>query len=102
MDETNCNLFLRRSQGRSRRGTRCSVKAATSRGPNIHVIGAISQTGLVYWERRRGSFLKEDCAEWLRQALRRCEEPYHQGPVSPSEYIHVILTENMTVKVLPG
>lgn len=78
MDETNCNLFLRRSQGRSRRGTRCCVKAATSRGPNVHVIGAICQTGLVFWERRRGSFLKEDCAEWLRQALRRSDEPYDQ------------------------
>ena len=75
MDETNVNLFLRRSEGRSRRGTRCSVKTATSKGDNIHVIGAINQTGLVYWERRRGSFRKDDCCEWLRRALRHCPEP---------------------------
>ena len=75
MDETNINLFLRRSQGRSRKGTRCSVKAATAKGPNIHVIGAMTQTGIVYWESRRGSFKKDDCNQWLREALRRCPEP---------------------------
>lgn len=75
MDETNCNLFLRRSQGRSRRGTRCTVKTATGKGANIHVIGAITQTGMLYWERRRGSFRKEECCEWLRRALRSCQEP---------------------------
>ena len=75
IDETNFNLFLRRSEGRSRRGTRCSVKAPTSKGKNVHVIGAVSQTGLVYWERRRGSYKKPDCQEWLRSVLRRVDEP---------------------------
>ena len=74
MDETNVNLFLRRSEGWSRRGSRCCVKTATSKGDNVHIIGAISQTGPVYWERRRGSFRKEDCLEWLRRALRHCNE----------------------------
>lgn len=49
IDETNINLFLRRTEGRSLKGTRCSVKAATARGPNVHLIGAMTQTGLVYW-----------------------------------------------------
>ena len=53
IDETNINLFLRRTKGRSLKGTRCSVKAATARGPNVHSIGAMTQTGLVYWEHRR-------------------------------------------------
>ena len=53
IDESNCNLFLRRSQGRSRRGTRCCLKVATTRGSNVHIIGAISQTGRVFWERQR-------------------------------------------------
>ena len=75
IDETNFNLFLRRNEGRSRRGTRCSVKAPTSKGKNVHVIGAVSQTGLVYWERRRGSYKKPDCQEWLRSVLRRVDEP---------------------------
>lgn len=70
IDESNCNLFLRRSEGRSKRGTRCSVKVATSRGSNVHIIGAISQTGLVFWERQRGSYTKDKCCEWLRRLLR--------------------------------
>ena len=81
INETNVNLFMRRSQGRSRRGTRCSVKAATSKGPNIHVIGAMSQTGVVYWERRRGSYKKADCGEWLGRALQACASPLHQVTV---------------------
>ena len=75
IDETNVNLFLRRSQGRSRKGTRCSLKSPTSKGKNVHVIGGISQRGLVYWERRRGSYRKEDCCEWLRNMLRALPEP---------------------------
>lgn len=70
IDECNVNLFLRRTSGRSRKGARCSVKAPISKGKNVHVIGAISQTGLVYWERRRGSFTKDDCKDWLRRMLR--------------------------------
>jgi len=70
IDESNCNLFLRRSNGRSKKGTRCCVKAASSKGPNIHIIAAICQTGIVYWEKRRGSYKKEDCADWFRAMLR--------------------------------
>ena len=50
MDESNCNLFLRRREGRSRKGTRCTVKTPTSKGKNVHMIGAISKQGLVYFE----------------------------------------------------
>ena len=37
IDETNVNLFVRRSFGRSRKGTRCSVKTPTARGKNVHI-----------------------------------------------------------------
>ena len=70
VDETNINLFLRRSCGRSKKGTRCLVKTPTSKGKNLHIIGAITQTGLVFWERRRGSYTKEECHEWTRRMLR--------------------------------
>lgn len=75
IDESNCNLFLRRTQGRSRKGTRCSVKIPTSRGKNVHIIGGISQQGLVYLERRRGSYRRDDCCDWLRRMLRAVPEP---------------------------
>ena len=45
------------------------------------MIGAVSQTGLVYWERRRGSFRKEECQEWLRRALRHCPQPMNRTVV---------------------
>ena len=38
IDETNINLFLRRGAGRSRKGTRCSVKTPTARGKNVHIV----------------------------------------------------------------
>lgn len=37
VDECNCNLFLRRSIGRSRKGARCSVKAPTSKGKKTYI-----------------------------------------------------------------
>lgn len=77
IDETNVNLFLRRSQARARKGFRPAVKCAPSRGRNIHILGGISQHGLVYWERRRGNYRKEDCNEWLRRMLRAITEPFH-------------------------
>lgn len=76
VDECNVNLFLRRSTGRARKGTRCSMKIPTSRGKNVHVIGAISQRGLVHLEKRRGSYTKEESREWARQMLRAVHEPY--------------------------
>ena len=76
IDECNVNLFLRRFAGRSKKGSRCSIKLPTCRGKNVHVIGAISQRGLVYLERRRGSYTKEESREWTRRMLRAAQEPY--------------------------
>ena len=44
----------------------------------MHVIGGILQAGLQYFERRRGSFKKEDCQEWLRILLRSITESLSQ------------------------
>ena len=96
MNETNVNLFLRRKHWRSKKGTRCSVKSPTSRGKNIHIIGAISQTELSYWERRRGSYRKEDCCEWMRRCLRttmETENPQNICVVCDSAPCHVSLED---------
>jgi len=65
IDETNFNLFIRRNFGRSRQGTRAVVTLPAARGPNIHVIGAISATGPVKFETRRGSFTWQAANEWI-------------------------------------
>ena len=71
IDETNFNLFCRKNFGRRRRGERAVVRLPNSKGPNLHITGAVSNRGLAYWERRRGAYKKEDCREWLRRCLRQ-------------------------------
>ena len=80
MDETNLNIHISRSEGRSARGTRCSTIAAGSKGANVHTIGAISSLGLIHYELRRGSFKKENAAEWVKTCLRVAISK-HGGPV---------------------
>ena len=57
IDESNCNLFLRRPF------------------LLLHVIAGISQPGFIYWERRRGSYRKDDCCQGLRSLLRQVHKP---------------------------
>ena len=70
IDESNVNLFLRRSIGRARKGERCVVRRPNTKGPNVHMIAAISQQRLHRFERKRGHFRGEDAKEWLRGLLR--------------------------------
>jgi transposase len=78
MDETNFNLFCRRSKGRSRRGTRAVVKLPNSKGPNLHIIGGMTRTGDLFWERRRGAFRIEQCKEWIQRCIAFFIEKGHQ------------------------
>ena len=71
VDESNVNLFLRRSRGRAPKGSRAVVHMPTSKGPNIHMIGAMTQTGLVNFKRRRGSYRSDSCNEWLAEVLQQ-------------------------------
>ena len=43
-DETNFNVFCKRSNGRSKKGTRVHVKQPTTKGPNLHCIGEFHRT----------------------------------------------------------
>ncbi|KAJ3649388.1 hypothetical protein Zmor_021135 [Zophobas morio] len=69
MDETNFNLFCRRTRGRARVGNRAVQHLPAARGPNVHLIGAISAAGVVQMERRRGSFTALLANEWVRRLL---------------------------------
>ena len=70
---------------------------------SVHVIGAISQTGLVYWERRRGSFRKKGCCEWLRRALRRCQESMeHIAVICDNVPVHAGLETVVEEPEFPG
>ncbi|KAF7685812.1 hypothetical protein CDIK_3439 [Cucumispora dikerogammari] len=80
MNETNINIHISRSEGRSARGTRCSTVTACSKGSNVHIIGAISSLGLIHYELKRGSFKKENAAESVKTCLRIAISK-HGGPV---------------------
>lgn len=69
IDETNFNLFCRRTRGRSKTGNRAIQLLPASRGPNIHLIGGISAAGVVLIERRRGSFNSQAANRWLESLM---------------------------------
>uniref|UniRef100_A0A6A7FWY1 Tc1-like transposase DDE domain-containing protein n=1 Tax=Hirondellea gigas TaxID=1518452 RepID=A0A6A7FWY1_9CRUS len=73
IDETNFNLYCKRSQGRSRIGTRASVVVPASKGSNLHCIGAMSSSALVLFTTRRGAFKANDCLQWFRDLVDACE-----------------------------
>ena len=56
VDETNFNLYCKRSKGRSRIGTRASVVILASKGANLHCIGAMTTSAVVLFSKRWGSF----------------------------------------------
>jgi len=69
IDETNFNLFCRRTHGRSLAGTRAVINLPASRGPNVHVIGAISAGNIISFTVKRGSFTANEANTWLQDVL---------------------------------
>ena len=62
------------------------------------MIAGISQSGLIYWEWRRGSYRKDDCCQWLRYLLRQVHEPMSDVvSVCDNAPVHVSL-ESVLVK----
>lgn len=74
MDETNFNLFCRRTRGRARKGGRAIQQLPSARGPNVHLIGAISAAGVVSMDRRRGSFTSDSANAWVRILLQQWQD----------------------------
>ena len=81
VDETNFNLYCKRSKGRSRIGTRASVVIPASKGANLHCIGAMKTSAVVLFSTRRGSFKAEDCLQWFRELVAAC---HNQGIENPT------------------
>ena len=73
-DETNFNVWCTRGTGWSRVGQRAVAPRCTTKGQNLHIIGAVEQSlGMVYYTIREGSFKKEDFLEWLKSLVDNCE-----------------------------
>ena len=78
IDETNINLFCRRTRGRALSGSRAVQKLPAAKGPNVHLIGAISAVGVVMIDRRRGSFSHRSANDWMTTLLQRWQEMGNQ------------------------
>ncbi|KAE8879410.1 hypothetical protein PF003_g36477 [Phytophthora fragariae] len=70
LDETNFNIWVSRSYGWSKAGTRAVDFNTSSKGRNIHVIATISREGVEYHEGRFGSFDNAAANEYVRAMLR--------------------------------
>ena len=81
VDETNFNLYCKRKKGRSKIGTRASVVIPASKGANLHCIGAMTTSAVVYFSTKRGSFKAEDCLQWFRDLVAEC---HNQGIENPT------------------
>lgn len=64
-DETNFNIHCKRSDGRGKVGARVNLKMTNTRGPNLHCIGAVSSSSLVFFETRRGSLKSDDFQHYI-------------------------------------
>ncbi|XP_036357329.1 uncharacterized protein LOC115209547 isoform X1 [Octopus sinensis] len=67
--KSNVNLFLRRSKGGLMKGTRSVPHLPSSKGPTIHMIGAVCQAGSIDFQRTRGSYRSDSCNVWVRDLL---------------------------------
>jgi hypothetical protein len=65
-DETNFNLYCKRSQGRAKKGERACVIVPSSKGPNLQLQCAVSSAvGLVHYEQERGSIRMDQNATFV-------------------------------------
>ena len=64
-DETNFGVWTQKTNGRSKKGTRCHRTVANSHGRNLNIIMSISsERGLIYWE-RHGSVTAEVFQQYI-------------------------------------
>ena len=71
MNETNVNLYCRRTQGRAPADQRAAVALPGSKDPNVHVIGAITNFQVVKWSRLRDAFRSQSAKDWLADMLQQ-------------------------------
>jgi len=69
--ENNFTLCTKREYGRSEKGESPFSRDPSSKGPNVHVIGAIPSHGVECWESRRGSYKKVNTADYVRLLLQQ-------------------------------
>ena len=69
MDETNINLYCRRTRGRAPAGQRAVVALPGSKGSNVHVIGVLTNFQVVKWSRLQGAFRSQRAKDWFANMM---------------------------------
>ena len=74
IDETNFNLYYRRSQLRSKIGwlTRSLIKLPSSKGANLHCTGAINDSKMLLFTTQSDSFKSDKFNEWIKELIGVC------------------------------
>ncbi|KAE8909188.1 hypothetical protein PF005_g17804 [Phytophthora fragariae] len=70
-DETNYNLYVKRTRGRAKKGKRAIEKLPPSKGPNLQIQCAVSSAyGVVAYRTHRGSIKMQDNADFVEELYR--------------------------------
>lgn len=73
-DEMNFGVWTQKSNGRSKKGTRCHRTVSNSHGRNLNVIMSISkERGLIYWERHYESITAAVFKQYIENMRIRME-----------------------------
>lgn len=82
-DETNFNLFCKKSKGGAVRGERAAVVLPASKGPNLQVQCAVSaEIGVVHYALHHGSIRMKENASFLESVYEKAKA----SPVYQREY----------------
>ena len=81
MDETNINLFRRRTQGRAHAGDRAAMALPASKGTNVYVVCAVSAYQMIHTTRRRGTFKFDAAKAWVLEMLEHLPPQVRIGSV---------------------
>ena len=85
MDETNINLYCRHTRRRAPAVQRAMVVLPRSKGPNVHVIGAITNFQVVKWSRLRRAFRLQSAKDWLADMLQHLPQGNTSTYIQPIE-----------------
>ncbi|TPP62430.1 hypothetical protein FGIG_05712 [Fasciola gigantica] len=64
--ETNFSLLCTRTIGWSTKGKRSCLQVSNSHRRKLHLIGAVTESGIKSCKMKRGAYRLQDCKQWIR------------------------------------
>jgi len=100
IDETGFNLWMRRSQGRSKIGSQIHSVLPNCRGSNMTLILAISKRGPIHYKILMGSVTKQKYQEFINELDGKLPETRHYL-IQDNASIHKNVNSSHELKFLP-